>query len=339
MRFQYFRYAKEYGTREEPTIVTNSQYDILFSNHSASLKSVFQMNTDFLKKALSPASKQKLARGLRGKKPVFFTQSFGNGYKETFRVKVEKEKSLLVFTFYELHKYSSELPLSASVAESNMNSALQNLLNATTMVEYMETSSISPKELAQTCRKATMNTIRCVRQQQYLHKPMNCYAFHLPTLLNLLMEPCSDYLKNTPFQVHFSKFSGEKNIKCDADIFRYLLYSLISTTIYHTGKDASLRYSEYADFVRIDIHSDKEYPIIIQNTKADSKALCDALGITTAAFLVEKLQGELSVHAMEEQLLLSLSFPAVTVEGAFKELAHTKLQESISSLEVEFSIL
>ncbi len=339
MRFQYFRYAKEYGTREEPTIVTNSQYDILFSNHAASLKSVFGLNPNFLKRALSPASKQKLARGLRGKKPVFFTQSFGNNYKESFRIKVEKEKSFLVFTFYEVHKFSNELPLSASVSESNMNAALQRLLDAITMVEYMETSSASPKEVAQLCRKATMNTIRCVRQQQYMHKPMNCYAFHLPTLLNLLMEPCKNYLKNTPFQVHFTNFSGEKSIKCDADVLRYLLYSLISTAIHHTGKDVSLRYSEYADFVRIDIHTDKECPIIIQNAKADSKALCDALGITTAAFLTEKLQGELSVHAMEEQLLFSLSFPTVAVEGAFKELAHTKLLESISSLEIEFSIL
>ncbi len=339
MRFQYYRYAKEYGTRNEPTIVTDLQYDILFSNHAASLKSVFGLNSDFLKKALSPASKQKLLRGLLAKNTIYFTQSFGNNYKETFRVKVEKEKSVLVFTFYEVHKHSDTLPLAASVTESNMNAALQRLLDATTMVEYMETSSASPKEVAQMCRKATMNTIRCVRQQQYMHKPMNCYAFHLPTLLNLLMEPCKDFLESSPHKVYFSKFSGEKNIKCDADLFRYLIYSLLSTTIYHTHKDVSLRYSEYPDFVSIDIHTGEDCPIIIQNTKQDSKALCDAMGITTAAFLVEKMQGELTIHAMEEELLLNISLPTVAVEGAFKELAHTMLYESISSLEVEFSIL
>ncbi len=341
MRFQFYRYAKEYGSRSEPTIVTTLQYDMLFSNHAASLKSVFGLNPDFLKKALSPASKQKLARGLRGKKAVSFTQTFGNGYTETFRIKVKKEKKVLVFTFFEVHKYSEELPLAASVTENNMNAALQQLLDATTMVKCTKDDSPQGQKIADQCRVAAMNIIRCIRQQQYMNKSENCYAFHMPTLLNLLMEPCAEFVKNTPFQVYFSKFAGEKSVKIDADIFRYLLYSLVSTTIFQTKKDVSLRYTEYPEFVRLDIHTGKEYPIIIQsqNIKASTKALCDALGLTTAAFLVEKMQGELAVHAMEENLLLSVTFPTVSVEGAFMEMAHTQLQESISSLEVEFSIL
>lgn len=341
MGIHFYRFAAEYGTRSEPTIVTTPQLKIVFANRAASAKSVLRLTPDFLQKALSPDALKEVERLQKDKKEVTFTQEFGNKYKETFFVKAQWDKKYLVFTFSPERTLSLEPSLLDSVREGNMNTALQGLMDVSTMAEYTEPSAESLKELAKDFRKATMYTIRCVRQQQYLHKDINCFAFHLPTLLNLLLKPCENLPWDTEQKVHFTEPVGEKNIKCDADIFRYILYSLLSTIMYHTEKDASVKYEEYADFVQIEIFSGKELPIIVQNSdeQPDNEAICTTLGLYTPAKLIEKLQGEMTVRVMEEDVFLSITLPTVTVEGAFKELAHTMLEETISSLEIEFSIL
>lgn len=342
MAFDFVDFAAIYGVRKQPTIVTDSNLNTKFVNHFAALLSVMQLDGDFIRRSLTPASMQKVQRCRRTKKSVVFTQYFGKTYREKYLVEAQWEHNeYIVFTFHRAHGEHDEQPLIDTLAEGNMEDALNKMLAISDLLE--QTPDLSAKQISDRVREAAFNVIRCARQTQNRYAIPECYSFHMATLLDHILKPVNALLKEkgVNYKINYPKLAGKNMVKCDGNLFRYVLYSLLSTTMSMKKQEITLHYEEYPDCVRLEIFSGKERPVIISSADPEaSHAICDSLSLTAAYVLIEKMQGELDARRMSDGgMRFTLTMPSSQAVGGFKEHIAQQLQESLSTLKIEFSIL
>ncbi len=342
MGLNFIDFAALYGTRKQPIIVTDADLEIKFVNHFAALLSVMQLRGDFIRKSLTPASMQRVQRCRRTKEPVIFTQYFGEKYKEKYRVEAEwAHKHYIVFTFSRPHGVRDAQPLIDTLAEGNMDASLEEILSVASLPA--QNPNMSAKQLAARIENAALNAIRCSKQTQHRFSTPCCYSFHMPTLLDHILRPCNKYLeqKDVPYRINYSKPTGQSMVKCDARLLRYVLYSLMSTTISLKKQGLTLHYEEYPDCVRLNIYSGEERPIIVSKAAPGaSQAICDSMSLTAAYILIEKMQGELDARWLaDDGLHFTITLPVAETGGGFREQIASQLEEPLSTLKIEFSIL
>ena len=194
MKLNFKQFAALYGLRSTPTVVTDTALDVKFVNHEAALLSVVQLGGDFIKKSLTPASMQRVRRCLHTKMPVVFTQFFGQEYRRKFRVKVQWDQNdYIVFSFYNPHGYRDETPMTATLSEGNMCAALEDI--RALAAQAVTDPKMSVGDLAKQVDKAALCAFRRARQEWQRYQDPECYAFHMPTLLAVVLEPCNPLLE------------------------------------------------------------------------------------------------------------------------------------------------
>ena len=342
MAFDFVDFAAIYGARKRPTIVTDINLNTKFVNHFAASLSVMQLDGHFIRRSLTPASMQKVQRCRRTKKSVVFTQYFGKTYREKYLVEAQWEHNeYIVFTFHRAHGEHDEQPLIDTLAEGNMEDALNKILNLSDLFE--QNPNLSKTEISHLVREATFNAIRCTRQTQNRYAEPECYSYHMASLLDHILKPVNTLLKEkgANYKINYPKLMGKNMVKCDGNLFRYVIYSLLSTTMALKKQEMTIHYEEYSDCIRLELFSGKERPIVISSADpAASHAICDSLSLTAAYVLIEKMQGELDARRLSDGgMRFTLTMPASDTVGGFKEHIAEQLQETLSTLKIEFSIL
>ena len=339
MATKYNELAFLYGLRKDPTIVTDSSLNVMFFNHTAALLGVVSLEKDFIRKALTSASMQRVQRCRRTKSTTVFTQYVGTNYRQKFRIKAEwEQKDHLVFTLYEPHGYTACAPLYDTMVYGNVDQRLRD------MIQFISAqgSALTSEELADTMDKMTRSALRCHRQARFWDETPQCYAFHMATLMQKLLEPCDKYFaQNENYQLHYRAPAGSRLVKCDGNLLGYVLYSLISTQMQYLGGKVTLEYSETDAFCRVNVYSGEERPLVISDFGEDGgHCVLDSFGLASDYQLAEKMGATLEAcYLMDEGALFRLTFPVCHADGGFKETVSEYLTKIDNYCNVEFSIL
>ena len=339
MAAKYNEYAYLYGMRKDPTIVADSSLNVEFFNHAAALSGVILLEKDFIRKTLTPASMQRVQRCRRTKNATVFTQYVGEQHRQKFRFKAEwEQKDHLVFTLYNPHGYTPYSPLYETMAFGNVDQALKDQLAFISSQKH----ALSAEQLADATKKMTRIALRYHRQTRIWDEMPKCYVFHMPTLMQKILEPCDKLFEpSSNYRLRHHAPKGDRLVKCDGNLLSYILYSLISTLMQHASNEVTLEYSETDVFCKINLYSGETRPLVVTDFGEDSgHCVLDSFCLASDYRLAEKMGATLQAcYLMDGGMLFSLTFPVAHANGGFKETISEYLTKMDDYFNVEFSIL